>query len=389
MRLALDFLRAGPDPRAMIPEATPYTGALVASLAFLLAFLFGAIAQRTHFCTLGAVSDWINIGDLSRMRMWLLAIAVAMLGANGLQAAGLVDLGQSIYVGPNLMWLSHLVGGLLFGIGMTLGSGCGSKTLIRIGTGNLKSVVVLVFLGLSAWMTLRGLFGQWRVDWLQPVAVNFERWSIPGQDLPTLLGGARASAMAALGCAVAIAAAILAFVFGSRDFRGNREGIVGGLVVGLLVAAGWYVTGNLGYRENPETLELTFYATNSRAAESFSFVAPVAYTLELLAMWTDRSLRITFGIAAVGGMVAGAFAMAMATRTFRWESFTSPADMRNHMLGGILMGFGGVTALGCTIGQGISGLSTLALGSFITFASIVAGSVATMKFQYWRMMREA
>ncbi|MCE2979142.1 MAG: YeeE/YedE family protein [bacterium] len=373
----------------MIPEATPHTGTLVALLAFVLAFVFGATAQRTHFCTLGAVSDWINIGDLSRMRMWLLSIAVAMLAANGLQAAGLIDLGKSIYVAPNLMWLSHIVGGLLFGIGMTLGSGCGSKTLIRIGAGNLKSVVVAVFLGLSAWMTLRGLFGQWRVDWLQPVAVNLERWSIPGQDLPTLLAGARASAAMAMGCAAAIATAILAFVFGSRDFRGNRGGIVGGTVVGLLVAAGWFVTANLGYRENPETLELTFYATNSRAAESFSFVAPVAYTLELLAMWTDRSLRVTFGIAAVAGMIAGAFAMAMATRTFRWESFTSPADMRNHMLGGVLMGFGGVTALGCTIGQGISGLSTLALGSFITFASIVAGCAATMKFQYWRMMREA
>ncbi len=372
----------------MIPEATLYTGTLVASLGFALAFVFGAVAQRTHFCTLGAVSDWINIGDLSRMRMWLLAIAVAMLAANGLQAAGLVDLSKSIYTGPNLMWLSHVIGGLLFGIGMTLGSGCGSKTLLRIGAGNLKSVVVLVFLGLSAWMTLRGLFGQFRVDWLQPVAVNLERWSIPGQDLPTLLSGAR-SPRAALAVAGVLAAAILVFVFGSRDFRHNREGIVGGLVVGLLVAAGWFVTANLGYREDPDTLEATFYATNSRAAESFSFVAPVAYTLELLAMWTDRSLRITFGIAAVAGLIAGAFAMAKATRTFRWESFTSPADMRNHMLGGILMGFGGVTALGCTIGQGISGLSTLALGSFITFASIVAGSAATMKFQYWRMMREA
>jgi len=385
----LDFRAAVPDAPRMIPEATAHTGALVAALAFVLAFVFGAVAQRTHFCTLGAVSDWINIGDLSRMRMWLLSIAVAMLAANGLQLAGMIDLGRSIYAGPNLMWLAHVVGGLLFGIGMTLGSGCGSKTLIRIGAGNLKSVVVVLFLGLSAWMTLRGLFGQWRVDWLQPVAVNFERWSIPGQDLPTLLSGARADPATAMAVAAAIAAVICAFVFGSRDFRANREGIVGGLVVGLVVAAGWFVSANLGYRENPDTLEATFYATNSRAAESFSFVAPVAYSLELLTLWTDRSLRITFGIAAVAGMILGAFAMAKATRTFRWESFTSPADMRNHMLGGVLMGFGGVTALGCTIGQGITGLSTLALGSFITFVSIVAGSAATMKYQYWRMMREA
>jgi uncharacterized protein len=370
-------------------EATPYTGTIVAGGAFVLAFIFGAVAQRTHFCTLGAVSDWINIGDPSRMRMWLLAIAVAMLAANGMHVAGVVDLGKSIYVTPNFTWLAYVVGGLLFGVGMTLGSGCGSKTLIRIGAGNLKSVVVFVFLGISAYMTLRGLFGQWRVDWLQPVAVNFERWSIARQDLPTLIaGGSAPSPGLVLGCALVIATAILGFVFAARDFRGNREGIVGGVVVGLVVAAGWYVTSHLGYRENPDTLEMTFYATNSRAAESFSFVAPVAYSLELLMMWTDKSIRITFGIAAVAGVIAGACAMALATRTFRWESFNSPGDMRNHMLGGVLMGFGGVTAMGCTIGQGLSGLSTLALGSFVTFAAIVAGSAATMKVQYWLMMRE-
>ncbi len=370
-------------------EATPHTGTIVAGAAFVLAFVFGAVAQRTHFCTLGAISDWVNIGDRSRMRMWLLAIAVAMLAANAMHVAGIVDLTKSIYVTPNFTWFAHVVGGALFGVGMTLGSGCGSKTLLRIGTGNLKSVVVFVFLGISAYMTLRGLFGQWRVEWLQPVAVNFERWSIARQDLPTLLaGGATPSGALVLGCALTLAAAILAFVFCAPDFRRNSEGIVGGVVVGLVVAAGWYVTSHLGYRENPDTLEMTFYATNSRAAESFSFVAPVAYSLELLMMWTDKSIRVTFGIAAVAGMIAGAATVALATGGFRWESFNSAADMRNHMLGGVLMGFGGVTAMGCTIGQGLSGLSTLALGSFVTFAAIIAGSVATMKYQYWRMMRE-
>ncbi|MBC7779247.1 MAG: YeeE/YedE family protein [Proteobacteria bacterium] len=370
-------------------EATPYTGTLVAGLAFVLAFVFGAVAQRTNFCTLGAVSDWINIGDLGRMRMWLLAIAVATVAANAMHVAGVVDLRKSIYVTPNFTWLSYVIGGALFGVGMTLGSGCGSKTLIRIGTGNLKSVVVFVFLGIAAMMTLRGLFGLWRVEWLQPVAVNFERWSIASQDLPTVLAGGGVPARAlVLGCALAVSVALAAFVFASREFRANREGVVGGVVVGLVVALGWYVTSNLGYRENPDTLEMTFYATNSRAAESFSFVAPVAYTLELLMAWTDKSLRVTFGIAAVAGVILGSLAMSLATRTFRWESFTSAADMRNHMWGGVLMGFGGVTALGCTIGQGISGVSTLALGSFLTLASIIAGSALTMKIQFWRMMRE-
>ena len=88
------------------------------------------------------------------------------------------------------------------------------------------------------------------------------------------------------------------------------------------------------------------------------------------------------------GIVLGSLAYALASRTFRWEGFAGPEDTANHVIGGILMGFGGVTALGCTIGQGLSGISTLALGSVLAFFAIVAGSAATMKWQYWRMTRE-
>ncbi len=368
-------------------EATPHTALTVVALGFVLAFVLGATAQRTHFCTLGAVSDWVNIGDTGRMRMWLLAIAVAMLGAQAMHAAGWVNLGRSIYTGSQFNWGGYLIGGLCFGAGMVLASGCGAKTLVRIGAGNLKSLVVLLVLGISAAMTLRGLFGQWRVQWLQPLSIDLARWSLPTQDLPALLAGGAAAPALTIAVVVAVAGSILAFVFSSPDFRRNREAIAGGLIVGLVVVAGWFVTGSLGYRENPDTLEMTFYATNSRAAESFSFVAPVAYTLELLMMWTDRSLGLTFGIAAVLGMIAGSASAALLTGSFRWESFTSAADMRAHLLGGVLMGFGGVSAMGCTIGQGLSGLSTLALGSFVTFGAIVAGAVATMRWQVWRLER--
>ena len=105
-------------------------------------------------------------------------------------------------------------------------------------------------------------------------------------------------------------------------------------------------------------------------------------------LWTDKSLSITFGIMASLGVIIGSFAYAVASRTFRWEGFTQVDDLGLHMMGGVLMGFGGVTALGCTIGQGITGLSTLARGSVVTFFAIVAGSVTTMKYQYWKMMQE-
>ncbi len=355
--------------------------------AFVLAFIFGAVGNKTNFCTMGAVSDWVNMGDTGRLRMWLLAIAVALLGSSALQLAGVVDLSKSIYQAPNFTWLSYIVGGFLFGVGMTLGSGCGSKTLIRIGGGNLKSLVVFVFLGIAAYMTLRGLFGAFRVGVLDPASVTLAA----GQDLPSLLAAATGSAkstwIAVL--AAAIGGALIAFAYASRDFRANFDYTLGGVVTGLVVVGGWVVSGKLGYiAEDPQTLQEAFVATNTGRMESFSFVSPMAFTLEYLMLWTDKSKIVTYGIASALGVVAGSAAYALATRSFRWEGFRDAEDTANHIVGGLLMGFGGITALGCTVGQAITGISTLALGSILTFVSIVAGSAAAMKVQYWRLTRE-
>jgi hypothetical protein len=352
--------------------------------AFVLAFVFGAAGNKTNFCTMGAVSDWINMGDTNRMRMWLLAIAVALVGSSVLQLAGVVDLSKSIYPGPNFTWLSYLVGGFLFGVGMTLGSGCGSKTLIRIGGGNLKSLVVYVFLGIAAYMTLRGLFGAFRVGVLEKASITLA----PGQDLPSLAAAATGMAKATWTAILAavIGGALAAYAYASKEFRASFDYTLGGVVTGLVVVGGWFVSGKVGYvAEDPQTLQEAFVATNTGRMESFSFVSPMAYTLEYLMLWTDKSKIVTYGIASALGVIAGSAAYALATRTFRWEGFRDAEDTANHVVGGILMGFGGITALGCTIGQAITGISTLALGSIITFAAIVAGSALTMKYQYWRI----
>jgi uncharacterized membrane protein YedE/YeeE len=371
--------------------STANAGALVAWGGFALAFIFGAVANRTNFCTMGAVSDIVNMGSWGRMRMWLLAIAVAIVGSHALQLLGLVDLGKSFYVRANVTWLSYALGGFLFGVGMTLGSGCGSKTLVRVGGGSLKSLVVFTFLDIAAYMTLKGLFAIWRTSWIDPVATNLGAINVPHQDLPTLLAAATGASLRNVEpiVAAAVAAMLFAFVFKDREFRTSFDHILGGTVVGLVVVGGWYVTGHLGFGENPETLEDTFFGTNSRTIESLSFVAPVGYALELLMLWSDKSLTVTFGIATVAGIVLGSFAYAVASRTFRWEGFAGAEDTASHVVGGILMGFGGVTALGCTIGQGLTGFSTLAVGSILAFASIVAGSALTMKWQNWRISREA
>jgi len=359
---------------------------LVTGGAFLLAFIFGAVGNKTRFCTMGAVSDWVNMGDLGRMRMWLLAIAVALLGSSALQVAGVVDLSKSIYPGPSFTWLSYIVGGFLFGVGMTLGSGCGSKTLIRIGTGNLKSLVVAIVLAITAYMTLKGILGVFRVAALDSVGATLAG----EQDLASILarsfGFDKRAVLAALGLAISLG--LLAFVFKAREFR-TFDHVLGGVVVGLVVVGGWYLSGHIGHlAEDPATLEEKFLATNSGRMESLSFVAPQAYFLELLMLWSDKSRVMTFGIATVLGMFVGSLAWSLATRSFRLESFRDAEDLINHLVGGALMGFGGVLALGCTIGQGVSGLSTLALGSFLAFFAIIAGAALTMKIQYWRLMRQ-
>jgi uncharacterized protein len=362
---------SGTEPTALVPYVT--------GGAFVLAFIFGAVGNKTHFCTMGAVSDWVNMGDTSRLRMWLLAMAVALLGSSALHMAGVVDLSKSIYPAPNFTWLSYIVGGFLFGVGMTLGSGCGSKTLIRVGAGNLKSLVVYIFLGIAAYMTLRGLFGAFRVGVLEKAAITLPQ----GQDLPSLLGFNRAILAGVIG------AAMLAFIYSSKAFRSSFDYTLGGVVTGLVVVGGWYVSGHVGHvAEDPNTLQEAFVATNTGRMESFSFVAPFAYTLEYLMLWTDKSKLITYGIASAAGVIAGSAAYALATRSFRWEGFRDAEDTANHIAGGVLMGFGGITALGCTIGQAISGFSTLALGSIITFIAILAGSAATMKYQVWRIERQ-
>ena len=350
---------------------------------FLLAFIFGYIGNKTHFCTMGAIADIVNMGDWQRLRMWLLAIAVAILGASALELAGFLKLSNSIYTAPRLPWLAFSVGGFLFGIGMVLGSGCGSKTLIRVGTGNLKSVVVAVFLAISAYMTLRGVLAPLRVGVLEPLAIQFAG----NQDLPTILAdalGFERSTML-IACSLIISTMIAAIAF-RRPETISAELLLGGIVVGLVVVGGWYVTGHLGYlAENPKTLEPAWIATNTGKMESLTFVGPQAFLLELLMFWTDQSRIVTFGIASVAGVVLGSACFAVVSRTFRFEAFRDVEDMLNHIAGGILMGFGGITALGCTIGQAITGISTLAIGSFLVFAMIILGATVGLKYQYWRI----
>jgi uncharacterized membrane protein YedE/YeeE len=356
-------------------------------LAFGLGVVFGAIAQRTHFCTMGAVADVMNLGDWTRARQWALAGGVAVLGFNGMAALGWLDAADTLYGGPRLPWLSALVGGLMFGFGMVLASGCGSRTLVRIGGGNLKSLVVFVVMAFAALATLRGLTAVWRVAsvdqaWLQLPA---------SQNLPHLAAAATGASREATALVVGglVGLALVAWALAAPAGR-SSESLLAGLGLGAVVAALWWTSGRFGFiAEHPHTLEPTFVATASRRMEALSFVAPLAHSIEWLAYFSDTSRHLTLGVASVAGVVAGSALQAVAGGSFHWEGFRGVEDTANHLVGAVLMGVGGVTALGCTVGQGLSGVATLSLGSFLTVAAIIVGAVLAVRYQAWRVERSA
>lgn len=355
--------------------------------AFGLALIFGAIAQKTHFCIMGAVSDVVNMGDWTRMRQWGLAIGIAMIGFAALVYLGRVDASKTLYFSTRWLWLSAAAGGLLFGLGMVLASGCGSKSLVRLGGGSLKALVVLLTMGVAGFATLKGITAVARVASVDRIAVDMPG----GTGLPQLIASMTGLSVSALGLALGlgIGGGLAAWSLLGRDFR-RPDNLIAGLGLGAVVVAMWWVSGSLGYvSEHPESLEEAFLGTNSGRAEAMSFVAPVSYALDWLMFFSDKSKVLTVGIVSVVGVIAGSALSAALSKNFRWEGFATTEDLANHLMGGLLMGVGGVTAMGCTVGQGLSAISTLSLASFVSVPAIVGGAVLGFKYQIWRLERQA
>jgi hypothetical protein len=375
---------------------------------FLVAVVMGAVANKTNFCTMGAVSDWVNINDTGRMRSWVFAMVVAILGVLALDIAGVMDPANTA-VGPgqadpftgisafppyrtaNLVWLGHIVGGLIFGIGMTLGSGCGNKTLVRIGGGNLKSLVVLAFIALGAYLMMFHTPTQRLLQVpMSSVALDLSSLGATDQSLGGILGpvvGASAGA-ANMVLGILLAVGMLAWVVKSADFRSRFNNILGGAVIGLGVVVAWYVTaGPMGQKWMGELAMASQNPVQHAAAQSYTFISPAGDLGRFVTEGFGTNL-LSFGLMALAGVIVGSLLWALVSRTFRFEWFASWKDAGNHIIGGFLMGIGGVMGMGCTIGQGVTGVSTLAVGSFLTFAAIVVGAALTMKVQYYKLVYE-
>ena len=357
-----------------MPELT--TPMIMAFSGLLCGLLAGGVARGARFCTFGAVEDAILAGNMTRMKSWALAAATALLVVQLMHVNGLARIGEAFYLTPTFGWLGAIVGGLLFGLGMALVGTCGFGTMIRIGGGDLRYLVVLLLMGLVAYMTARGLTGLFR-------ETVVERWDMDlaaydGQGLPHIVGGllGYSAAKLWLPMALCISGAVAIWCFADTKFRRSCRDICAGLAIGLAVAAGYWSTGELG--NDPFAVQ---------RVESLTYVMPPGETLVYLLTFTGAT--IDFGIGMVFGTLCGAFVAAAWQKELRLEAFDDAREMRRHLFGACLMGFGGVTALGCTIGQGVTGMATLSASAPIAMIAILTGATFGLFYLMTGSVREA
>lgn len=335
---------------------------IVILAALVIGLIYGSVGLLSGFCLMSGLRGLWAEGDGRLARTYALAMGVAIAASQLLAAAGLVDLGKSIYLQPSFSAPVMFLGGLLFGYGMVLSNGCGSRALVLLGRGNLRSFVVVIVLGIFAEMTLKGLIAPARIAMVQA-----SQATVAANSVPALLASAGLDAVPARMIAASVLSAVLIiFAFAHAPFRKSFGQIAAGLIVGLLVAGGWYATGYLGADD-----------FNPVPVTSLTFIAPIADALQYVMLSTGSTLN--FGIVTVFGVFAGSLNTAIATGRFQLEGYRSPQHMLRSASGAALMGAGGVMAFGCSVGQGLTGLSTLSLSSFIAIAGIMLGTGAGLR----------
>ena len=366
---------------------------LLLSYIAILGFILGFVVSKTNFCTMGAVSDWVNIGDLSRFKSWMFAAAIAILGVTVFEFLSYFDLNNSRipYRNSVFSWPRYVLGGLMFGVGMTYASGCGNKVLIRIGGGNLKSIVVLLIAGLMAYiMTRTDFYGIIFHSWMNPISPDLAILGIEDQSLSTIMSSIIFTANTVyykLTIGLLVGFIFMYYIFRSGSFVKNIDNVIGGFIVGSVVVLAWYLTGSTLGQEWIETNDFLDSPLPGVGVQSFTFINPMGESIIYFSKSADI-YYLTFGVTALLSVILGSFVYSMMSRSFRMEWFQSKEDFKRHMIGAVLIGIGGVLSMGCTIGQGVSGVSTLAIGSFITLTSIVIGSAIAMKIEYYNAVYE-
>lgn len=330
-----------------------------ALLGLIGGIVLGLAARLGRFCTLGAIEDLLYASDDRRMRMWGIAIASAIIATHLAMLAGAMDPGATAYLDTVWNPLATVIGGLMFGYGMALSGNCGYGMLARLGGGDLRAFVMVVVLGLSAYLVMSGPLAHLRV-WLFPVKVGAEDPQGFGQLIQSTLG----IPVAVTG--VGIGLGLLAVALASATLRRSPAMIVWAVLVGLAIASGWMATywiANTGFGAEP--------------VETHTFAAPIGDTI-YYAM-TASGNTLSFAVGSVCGVVLGAVAGSLAKGHFRWEACEDPRELRRQILGAAIMGVGAILAMGCSVGQGLSAFSVLAFSAPVAFLSIFAGAAIGLR----------
>lgn len=407
----------------------------IMAIVLLISLALGFVAHRTNFCTMGAISDYANFGNKSRLRSWVLAMATAIFSIAILEHMGIVNVTDSFpgYRSEQFIWLENIIGGILFGVGMTFAGGCGNKTLVRLGEGNMNSLIVAIAISVVAYYMINPLpgtdvtiYSYAFYDWIRPLSVDL----IHPQDIGAFVSHYTSSLFnATIEDIRFIAAMLISFIAFTWVFKvkNKAHNIVAGFLIGTFVVGFWAVSSvvkidlegepstmvsymeewDMAYEQpesEPEVDDINTLKpnnTNSFRPQSYTFVSPIGGTYGFIKdissadsdsdnqslIMSTRPL-LSMGLMAVIGVIIGSFFSSIASKQFSLEFKRSPRVITSNLISGMTMGVGGVLSLGCTIGQGITGVSTLAIGSFVTLFAIIIGSFATQKFMYWKLMRD-
>jgi len=333
----------------------------------LIGLVIGLVGRASRFCTFCAVRDVIRYGDSMRAKSWALAIVVALIGVQIQQITQSIDLSETIYLSDNFGWVGAIIGGVIFGVGMALVGSCGFNLVIRSGAGDMKAIVAMLVMALSAYMAARGITGLARVVLIEPLAIDMS--DVGGQGLPGFIGnltGYEGENLRPIITAL-IAAALLLWVFSNRQARFSWRFLAPAAVIGSMAIAGFAITGNLGVDE-----------FEPQVVQSVAYIMPSGNSVLYLLTFTGST--IDFGIALIGGTLIGAFLASAFGRDFSVRTFKDSRDTFRNLIGAFFMGLGGVIALGCTFGQGITGVATLSMSSFLATFAIITGATLTVIF---------
>lgn len=320
-------------------------------LGLILGTIFGMIAQKQQFCFSGSIKDYILTKSTKRASSVVMAMIVAVISTSLISSFFEIDLTETGYYRDNINYFIIIFGGILFGIGMMLADGCGNRQLIKFGQGDNNSLITIIFIGIFAYATTKGiLYGV-----LEPVINN-----------ETLINISSYIQNVQMNIYVVLAVLVALLLYLIKKVSRIRS-LWDGVVIGILISIAWYITGVVGEESMERVIALT----------GITFVYPTAKTVELFMFYQVNEL--TFAISTVCGVLFGTFIMSFINKKYSFGCTASQNINRTkyNMIGGALMGTGGVLSIGCTVGQGLTGLSTLAFASAVAIVSIMLSAIVT------------